>query len=98
MEKKKLKKLVLKKDIVSKLGNAELNQMRGGAGPFTTAVLDSLVYGSCDVVTCQGGGGGGGASPYCQTYQSCAAVESCVPMQCYDDGYNTINYSQCNCW
>jgi hypothetical protein len=44
MEKKKLKKLVLKKDIVSKLDNAKMNQMRGGGYPTGLP--------TCDYATC----------------------------------------------
>jgi natural product precursor len=88
MEKKKLKKLVLKKDVISKLGNTEMNRMRGGqnTAPSGCGCPHSL---NPHDYACFGGGG---------SDASCQAVESCVPMQCYDGGYNTIAYSQCNCW
>lgn len=93
MEKKKLKKLVLKKDVVSRLENVEMSQMKGGT------VLSLLGWESCFTANCNrptqcvdGNSGGIACESYacdsdvCTNY-SCQPVESCAPMQCPGDGY-----------
>ena len=65
-----MKKLVLKKDIVARINGGEMNQLRGGCGP----------YGPCDQYTFDhpttcGHTCTGDADPSCPGYASC--VESC---------------------
>jgi len=86
MEQKKLKKLVLKKEIVSRLENEQMNKMRGGATPDC---LRTMLYScqsmcpDCDptiyVGTCEDYGGG------TDSCASCEPVASCVPMKCPGD-------------
>lgn len=61
MKPRRLTKLVLKKDVVSKLENEQMNQMRGGMNPGPS-MLESIGRGgwdnpfNCLGVNCGGGG------------------------------------------
>lgn len=83
MEPKKLKKLVLKKDVVAKLENHELVNLRGGDYPSNTTctMFETCMPGR----NCLTSGYGNE-----NTQASCENRESCVPRVCPNPETNEV--------
>ncbi|MCD7931354.1 MAG: class I lanthipeptide [Tannerellaceae bacterium] len=59
MEKKKLKKLVLKKETISTLNEGEMNELKGGYfTPYATGNIGPTIQSCTDASCCNCGGGG----------------------------------------
>ena len=80
-----MKKLVLKKEVVARINNEQMNQMRGGFHPY----IDT--FGTCQTMP--------GAQATCTAAQTCSpnigcgnASEPCFP----EIGYTEIHTMYCN--
>ena len=75
---KKLKKLTLKKEIITDLCKGEMNDLKGGASAGLFGCYESGgLYPGCNSAFCGGGGGDGGyhtVPPRCCAYGCCETV------------------------
>ena len=84
-----MKKLVLKKDVVARINNGEMNQLKGGVDTYNVCQTIPGVQATCGGNTCApnfgcGGGGntggytGGGDGPSKDCFLTYGAAHSCI--------------------